>query len=412
MMLIALGVLLIAAALHPFTTYPLSLAVWKRLRPARSEPSPATTPSISILCCARNEESVIVAKARNCLEMAANYPGRAEILFYLDACADGTAAALQPFADRITLVEGHEPAGKSVGMGRLVDRSSGEILVFTDANTTVAPDALGAFAEHFRDPKVGCVCSYLTITNGTESETAEVNGAYWRLEEAIRLLESSTGSSMTADGALFSVRRSLYTHTPADIIDDMHTSMNVLLSGARVVASRTVIAQERTAPGRAVEFARKKRIACRAFNCYRLLAPRLHRAGPEVVYKFYSHKVLRWLSLALAGPGLALLLAGVVAQGDWRWAVAISSAVAGAMCLGAAGFRPFSQIWEAFLAHLAVTLGVVQSLRGERYQVWTPFASGRPAPATYGSGLAPGIGGAQSYARQGDAFTQGPLNRR
>jgi cellulose synthase/poly-beta-1,6-N-acetylglucosamine synthase-like glycosyltransferase len=376
MMLIALGVLLIAAALHPFTTYPLSLAVWKRLRPARSESGPATAPSISILCCARNEEAVIVAKARNCLEMAANYPGRAEILFYLDACADGTAAALQPFADRITLVEGHEPAGKSVGMGRLVDRSSGEILVFTDANTTVAPDALGAFAEHFRDPKVGCVCSYLTITNGTESETAEVNGAYWRLEEAIRLLESSTGSSMTADGALFSVRRSLYTHTPADIIDDMHTSMNVLLSGARVVASRTVIAQERTAPGRAVEFARKKRIACRAFNCYCLLAPRLHRAGPEVVYKFYSHKVLRWLSLILAVAGGVSVLAGLVLANEWLVALTLAGLGTGTLALGALGVKPLSRIWEIFLAHVAVTIGVFEALRGERYQVWAPTRSG------------------------------------
>lgn len=410
-MLIAIGLALLAAAAHPFTTYPLSLAIWRRLRAKTAQPGSPSTPSISILCSARNEETVIAAKAQNCLDLARSYPGKAEILFYLDACTDRTREALAPFAGRLTVIVGEIPVGKSVGMNLLEAAASGEILVFTDANTMVAPDALSAFADHFRDPEVGCVCSHLTITNARESETTKVNGLYWRLEETIRLLESETGSSMTADGALFAVRRRLYVPTPRDIIDDMHTSMNVMLSGARVVASRTVRAQERTATGWREEFKRKVRIGCRAFNCYRLLAPRLHRAGPEVVYKFYSHKVLRWLSLALGGVGLSLILAGAVAEGDWRWAVAASTAIVVAMGLGAAGLKPFSQIWEAFLAHLAVTLGVVQSLRGERYQVWSPPASGRPAPVAYGSGHAPGMSGAQSYARQGETFTPGRVNR-
>jgi len=375
--MIAIGIILLVAALHPFVTYPLSLVVWRWLRPTPSRPGPPSTPAVSILCCARNEESVIAAKARNCLEMASGYEGRAEVLFYLDACSDRTRDALAPFKDRLTIIEGAEPAGKSQGMARLVEAASGEIIVFTDANTMAAPDALTAFADGFRDPDVGCVCSYLTITNDAESETAHVNGLYWRLEESIRLLETQTGSSLTADGALFAIRRSLYVPTPPDIIDDMHTSMNVLLSGARMVASRTVLAQERTASDRCDEFSRKIRIACRAFNCYRLLAPRLHRAGPEVIYKFYSHKVLRWLSFALAAMGASALLAGVALHGWLDYGLWVAGAGFSILALGALGLKPFSQVWEVFLAHVAVTLGVMQSLRGKRYQVWTPFVSAR-----------------------------------
>jgi cellulose synthase/poly-beta-1,6-N-acetylglucosamine synthase-like glycosyltransferase len=401
-MLIALGALLLAAALHPFTTYPLSLALWRRLQSRATTLAPPSTPSISILCCARNEATVIAAKAQNCLDLMDRYPGRAEILFYLDACTDKTREALAPFEGRITVIVGEVQVGKSVGMNLLEAAAAGEILVFTDANTMVGADALPAFAEHFRDPDVGCVCSHLTITNARESETAKVNGLYWRLEEAIRLLESDTGSSMTADGALFAVRRALYVPTPADIIDDMHTSMNVMLSGARVVASRVVQARERTASSWREEFKRKVRIACRAFNCYRLLAPRIHRAGPEVVYKFYSHKVLRWFSLALGGLGFALLVTGEALDGDWRLGLASASGAVLVMGLGALGLKPFSQLWEALLAHLAVSLGVVQSLRGERYQVWSPLASARPTPIPYGA--SPGMVGVHSYARQSETF--------
>jgi hypothetical protein len=142
------------------------------------------------------------------------------------------------------------------------------------------------------------------------------------------------------------------------------------------VASRTVRAQERTATSWREEFKRKVRIGCRAFNCYRLLAPRLHRAGPEVVYKFYSHKVLRWLSLILAVTGGVSVLAGLVLANEWLVAMTLAGLGTGTLALGALGVKPLSRIWEIFLAHVAVTIGVVEALRGERYQVWAPTRSG------------------------------------
>ena len=45
------------------------------------------------------------------------------------------------------------------------------------------------------------------------------------------------------------------------------------------------------------------RIACRSFNAHRLLWPRLRRIGAFNLYKYASHKLLRWFSvlwLALA----------------------------------------------------------------------------------------------------------------
>src|SRR3546814_4106513 len=82
------------------------------------------------------------------------------------------------------------------------------------------------------------------------------------------------------------------------------------------------------------EFRRKVRIACQAFNCHRLLRPRLRKLPPLDRFKYVSHKVLRWF-------GIYFLAAGILAAGGWLlWhglgLVAVAGAVAAA-ALYAAG---------------------------------------------------------------------------
>lgn len=376
--MIYLGILLIAVALHPFVTYPLSLMVWRLLRPrSLANTTSSALPPISLLCCAHNEESVIAAKVENSLAAAKAYDGKVEILFFLDGCTDRTAEILAGYSNRISVIDSPGRHGKSTGMARLVAASTGEIIAFTDANTMIAADALSAFSDHFVDPRIGCVCSYLRVVNSFEGQTAQVNSRYWRFEEWLKLLETETGTTLSADGGLFAIRRSLYSPTPPDIIDDMHTSMNVLLSGARVISSRTVLAEERTTPVQRDEFRRKVRIACRAFNCFRVLAPRLNSASLEIVYKFYSHKLLRWIALPIGALGGVLIVVGLVAAGLGLIAGVLFIASLAALGLGRLKLPVFATLYEIVFAHWAVTLGVVDSLSGKRYQTWAPAISGR-----------------------------------
>lgn len=376
--MIYLGILLFAVAMHPFVTYPLSLMVWRQLRPRPlANKTSSDFPTISLLCCGHNEESVIAAKVENSLAAAKKYRGKTEILFFLDGCTDRTSEIIRGYSDGIRVIDSPDRNGKSTGMARLVAASTGEIIAFTDANTIIAADALSAFSDHFADSRIGCVCSYLEVVNSFEGQTAKINSRYWRFEEALKLLETETGTTLSADGGLFAIRRSLYSPTPPDIIDDMHTSMNVLLSGARVISSRTVLAEERTTPVQNDEFRRKVRIACRAFNCFRLLAPRLNSAPLEIVYKFYSHKMLRWLALPIGLLGGVLIVAGLVASGFGLIAGLLVIGSLTALGLGRLKLPVFATLYEIVLAHWAVTLGVIDSLSGKRYQTWAPALSGR-----------------------------------
>ncbi len=377
----ALGVAFLLLAAHPFVTYPLSLMLLRRLRPAPIRTAGAEPrPAFSICVCAHNEAGVIRDKLANLLALRERTPGL-EILVYDDASSDGTALILSEYKQHdVTVVASRERTGKTVGMNRLVAMSRGDVVVFSDANVTVVPDALAKLEAYFADPEVGCVCGHLRYLNRSQSVTAATGSDYWRLEEFIKQLESDTGSVMGADGSLFALRRSLHRPVPEDLIDDMYVSFGVLLDGYRVVRAPDVLAFENSAAGAADEFRRKIRIACQAFNVHRRLWPRLRRLDALNVYKYVSHKLLRWLtvySLALAG---VFFLIGFARVTDWRFALGAAALVVVVLGLGHT-FRipPFNRLVDVLLAMVGTGLGVLYSIRGREFRTWTPAASVRGA---------------------------------
>lgn len=377
-MLLIVAAALLAVAQHPFITYPLSLLAWRAVAGSRSpRPEGETRAPLSILCCCANEEAVIAGKMDNTLAAAAAYGGPVEILFHLDGCTDRTADILRGYGDAVVVLEAQEKCGKSIGMARLAACATGEILAFTDANTALASDALSHTARILTDPEIGGVSARLGTTNAQDSTVAAVSSLYWRFEEMIKRLESETGSMIGADGAFFAIRRELYRPPPPDIIDDLHTSLGVILAGRRLVSAPQVRAFEKTANDEREEFRRKVRIACRAVNALRLLAPQLHRRSPEIVYKLYSHKVLRWIALPLGGAGLAALVGHLWITAGPAYALTPLTPLLAALLLGRLGIRPFGGAYQAFLALAAVTIGVIHSIGGRRYQTWTVAPSGR-----------------------------------
>ncbi len=388
-----LTLICLALALHPFTTYPISLRLLARLRPRPLQPGhgPAHDPTVAMCVCAYNEEGVIAARVDNMLALRRRTP-HLEILVYVDAATDRTVEILRRYGEAIRVVVGAERHGKTHGMNRLVGMTGADIVVFSDANVSFAEDALQRLVAPFADPSVGCVCGHLVYLEPGQagpapsgemamaSGTAAAGSLYWRLEEHIKALESATGSVMGADGSIFALRRSLHAEVPRHLIDDMYVSLAVLTAGARVVRAQDAVAYEIAVSRPAEEFRRKVRIACQAFNVNRALWPQLMRLSPIDLYKYFSHKLLRWLViyfLALAvifGCAAVLLLAG-----PWP---ALAAAVLGAGALGlllTSRNARLAQLREILAAFLATGIGVWRSLRGETFQTWNPPASARAA---------------------------------
>jgi cellulose synthase/poly-beta-1,6-N-acetylglucosamine synthase-like glycosyltransferase len=366
-----LGFTVLAA--HPFVTYPASLLAVRALAGARPRRigGDGRDLAVAVLCCAYNEEAVIRDKLQNSRQFAAAEP-TTRLLFYTDGCTDRTAEiiAADPYAQ---LIAGERRQGKSHGMNLLAAAAGdADLLLFTDANVRIDPGALAAVRRAFADPTIGCVCGHLVYVNPEESATARAGARYWSFDEWLKRLETDTGSCVGADGSLFAIRRSLFTPVPADIIDDFYTSLSIWCAGWRVVISPELVAYERSAIGSREEFRRKVRIACRAFNCHRLLWPRLARLPAWDLYKYVSHKLLRWVSGASVALAALCLVAGVADAGVPLPFVLGGAALGGAVLACGAGLRcaPVALLREALLAMAATVVGVLYSLRGQRFQTW------------------------------------------
>lgn len=362
----------VLAVVYPYVIYPVVLSLVPQRPLDHDQPASGadTEASLSLVFCAYNEAATLPEKIENLRRLRAADP-ELEILAYSDGSADETAALLKAEESWIRVFASDKRLGKSHGMNTLVQAAKGDFVLFTDANVMVEPEALAAVRNTFRDPAVGCICGRLVYTNPDEGATAATGALYWRIEERIKALESRCGSTMGADGSLFAVRRRLYPLVPPDIIDDMFVSLSILCDGYRVVRVPEVLAWERSATDSADEFRRKVRIACQAFNCHRLLWPRLRRLSGLNSFKYYSHKLLRWFGIYFVLLGIGAAMVGLWSLGFVVAAPALPLALAFTYWAGRrVRVGPIAKVLEILRAMAATGIGLVKSAWGERFQTW------------------------------------------
>jgi len=110
-------------------------------------------PFFSVIIPAFNEEKTISQTLGSVLRQ--NFPRRQyEIIVVNNSSTDKTAAMVKKFP-AVKLI--HEPKqGYVYALRRGAKEASGEILVFTDADTIVPPDWLSRYQKAYQNPKVVC----------------------------------------------------------------------------------------------------------------------------------------------------------------------------------------------------------------------------------------------------------------
>ena len=233
-----------------------------------------------------------------------------QIVIASDGSTDRTNAILreqEPFVLPVIL---DQARGKANALNEAVRRATGEILFFLDMRQSVDIGALAALAACFADPQIGAVSGELLLQTPSGQPTGDALGIYWKIEKAVRKLESASGSVVGVTGAIYAIRKELYTEIPiGTLLDDVFVPMNIARSGARVVFEPAAIARDFIFSEKGKEFSRKVRTLTGNYQLLRL-APWLITPANPLLFRFISHKLLRLLVplllvLMLAASGIA-----------------------------------------------------------------------------------------------------------
>jgi hypothetical protein len=340
----------VSAALIVWTQagYAAALSVLGRVFAARGSrgaaeaPAPRVLPSLSLIVAAHDEQSVIAAKVKNALEL--DYPrDRFELIVACDGCTDATAERARAAGADIVLELPR--GGKIRAQDAAVERSRGELVAFSDANSRWEPDAARELAAAFADPRVGYACGQVRFVQGaTGAEASNQEGVYWRYELAVRSLESRLSSITAGNGAIYATRRDAYIVVDPIMGHDLSLPFKMVKRGLRAVYVPSACASEKMVPSLMGEFARKRRMMSHTWPIVLrggMLSPRGY--PPMYALMIVSHRLLRYSTPALHVLALAANVALLALGGGPLYAVTLALQLAlllAALLGGALRARP------------------------------------------------------------------------
>ncbi len=318
----------VCAALVVYTYVGYGALLWglvrlrEAFRPAHAPERPAEDAEVTLLIAAYNEQEVVAAKMANCraLEYTA---GRLHIVWVTDGSTDRTVELLAAYPE-VTVLHDARRGGKTAALNRALERIVTPIVIFTDANTMLNPEAVREIVRRFDDPAVGCVAGEKRVAAaegaGAAAEgagAAATEGVYWKYESKLKELDDRLYSAVGAAGELFAVRRALFERLPEDtLLDDFVCSMRIAAKGYRIAYCKEAYALETPSADMREEGKRKRRIAAGGLQSVWRLRGLLNPFRYGVLcFQYVSHRVLRWTLTPVALVALVPLNAALVGSG-------------------------------------------------------------------------------------------------
>lgn len=360
---------------YSYIIYPLLLVSFPKRRISVTAED-GEFPAVSFIITVHNEAKRIEQKIRNTRDL--DYPAeKIEILVASDASTDETNEIVSGWAERdIKLVVADEHLGKEHAQKLAIEASSGDILVFSDAATSIPKNAIVRLALAFSDPLVGAVSSidkYVTCNGRDFGE-----GLYVRFEMWLRRLESNRAGLVGLSGSFFAARRCVCekwdVRSPSDLNVALECVRNdyVSVSDSSVIGVYSGIKHERR------EYARKKRTVIRGIvgisRNTDVLS--LGRFG-YFAFQLWSHKIMRWATpWFMVG---ALVTNAIIVQRASFYVVALTSQLL-FYSIAFAAWRVERlrtlQVFRFALFFVQVNIAMLHAtilfLSGERVMTWTP----------------------------------------
>ncbi len=315
--------------------YPLVIWIMSRLRTDRTPGEPAEWPAVTAILATRDGVGVIAPRVADFL--AADYPAdRLTVVVGVDQGTPDTLAAIRAQCDaaRVTVVAADDGGGKVAGLNAAVRAATGEILVFSDAQQSFAPDAIRIMvARLLSDVRLAAVGGALQLPG----DLAGAQGRspvewYWAMERELRAAEARVHSSVGLSGSIYAAWRAAWEPMPAHLIlDDVWLPMRLVLRGQRVGYDLRAKAWDARRTTSAAEKVRKVRTLTGNFQLMAWLPGVLVPFRNPIWLQFVSHKLLRlltpWLLMLLAF-GLSGQVLGGMTQDSMPMLVAVVGTLA------------------------------------------------------------------------------------
>jgi len=294
--------------LYTYLGYPCLLFVWSKLLQRRvSKRSLSPEPLVSVIISSRNEEAHIEKRILNLLEQ--DYPlEKMEIIVVSDGSTDATADIVRRFItgaikpsfsgwdgeSGLKLITIDVTKGKAHSLNVAVVQATGEYLVLTDSRQVFHRSAIRELLGNFADPTVGCVSGELVFHEDSVTAIKTEMGLYWNFEKWVRRMESDIDSVPGVTGAIYAIRKSLFTPVPENtILDDVFLPMMVVFQGYRTIFDAKAIAYDSISKNFSMERSRKVRTLVGNYQLVRILPQLLSPATNRLFFRFISHKLFR-----------------------------------------------------------------------------------------------------------------------
>ncbi len=306
---------------YAYIGYPLLLYFFSKFRPVLAWRT-SQLPSVTLVIAAFNEEQAIAKKLDNSLEL--DYPkDRLQILVAVDGSEDQTLEIVKQYVKKGIKYD-FSPGrnGKMAAINRVMPKTTGEIILFSDANNLFSSHAIKELVKPFIDSSVGAVTGSKNIIKG-DGALGESEGLYWRYESFIKEMETRLGCCTAVAGEILAVRKSLFQAPPDQTInDDFYIAADLIKRGFQVVYEPKAKSFECVSATAADEVKRRARIIAGRYqalaNSHRLIPFK----RPTIAWQLVSHKFLRPLVpfamiLALLTNIYTVLIPPLVLNASW-----------------------------------------------------------------------------------------------
>jgi cellulose synthase/poly-beta-1,6-N-acetylglucosamine synthase-like glycosyltransferase len=257
-------------------------------------------PAVTVVFSAFNEDKVMLRKMESIVN--SDYPkDKLFVLIGSDNSTDNTNRVIEEYVAKhsfINLIKKTERNGKLRIINELIDLTTTEHLVFTDANVFFERHTIKALVYGLVEGRAQMVCGNIHKFSPKNEGISDQEIFYMNFENTLKYNESLVyGFCVGVEGGCYAIKKESFVKVPDGfLMDDFFITLDVISKKGRVLFEPEALCYEDVNDAPLIEFKRKIRISLGNFRNLKYYKNLLFPITKGFGFAFFAHKVLRWFT--------------------------------------------------------------------------------------------------------------------